>query len=258
VARVVHELNVPLSLIVGSLQTLEQYVTASLHYIGATRQPQVRDEDLTRLRTELDLDYLVGNAPALLEICREGTRRLTHVMQQLKVYSSQSTGLGLATRVDIRKVLRDAVSLARWGREVVPTVRCDLRDLAPVTGVAESLAQAFVNVVGNAFDAVAAVADPRVWVCARTDWLHGTTSPQRGWLEIRVGDNGSGIREPDRRRIFEPFFTTKSRRSGMGLGLAITKEIVESHGGTITLAAPTPRGTEFVIRLPAADQRATL
>jgi signal transduction histidine kinase len=258
VARVVHELNVPLSLIIGSLQTLDQYATASMHYIRATERQPRQGKALRRLRAELDLDYLVGHAPELLEICREGTRRLTHVIQQLKVYARDSTERDVPVCVDLRKVLRDAISLAGCGRDVVPNVECDLGDFARVAGSAESLAQAFVNVLGNAFDAVATVVEPTVWVSGCTDWPRAASVQRRGWVEVRIRDNGPGISDADRRRIFEPFFTTKSRRSGMGLGLAIAKEIVESHGGTIILAAPVSCGAEFVIRLPTGDESVAL
>ena len=67
-------------------------------------------------------------------------------------------------------------------------------------------------------------------------------------LEISVADSGRGIDEQTRQHLFEPFFTTK--RNGNGLGLAITQEIVEAHGGKIRCERRDPRGTRFVIELP--------
>lgn len=258
VAKAVHELNVPLSLVIGSLQTLEQYTTASARYIRASQQQSREDDTLSRLRRELSLDYLIGHAPALLEICREGTRRLTHVIRQLKVYSRNAVEQRLLAPLDVCKVLQDAISLARCGRDMVPEVRCGFFELPPVIGSADSLWQAFLNVTDNAFDAVATVAEPTVWVSANVVRAEAPTARSTACAEIRIRDNGPGVLDADRQRIFEPFCTTKLSRSGMGLGLAITKEIIESHGGSIMLAPSASSGAEFVIRLPIETDIAPL
>jgi two-component system, NtrC family, sensor kinase len=75
-----------------------------------------------------------------------------------------------------------------------------------------------------------------------------SVSPRAGGVEVVVADEGEGIDEASRERLFEPFFTTKSH--GTGLGLVVTREVVEAHGGTIHVETREPRGTQFVIRLP--------
>jgi signal transduction histidine kinase len=76
-----------------------------------------------------------------------------------------------------------------------------------------------------------------------------TTARVGDWAEVTVADTGSGI-PPDRlAAIFEDFVTTKRR--GLGLGLAISKRIVEQLGGTITVASEVDRGTAFTLRFPA-------
>jgi signal transduction histidine kinase len=66
------------------------------------------------------------------------------------------------------------------------------------------------------------------------------------WLE--VSDCGVGIQPGDRERIFQPFFTTKE--GGLGMGLSISRTIVESHGGRILVEPNQPRGTRFLVFLP--------
>ena len=68
------------------------------------------------------------------------------------------------------------------------------------------------------------------------------------WLRIR--DNGPGMSEEVRRRIFDPFYTTKS--DGTGLGLALSKKVVESHGGSLEVQADSSSGTEFLLTFPQA------
>jgi signal transduction histidine kinase len=69
-----------------------------------------------------------------------------------------------------------------------------------------------------------------------------------------VRDHGEGIAEKDRQRVFERFYQAQSRqhRGGMGLGLYISAQIVEMHGGTISYEAPEGEGSRFVVRLPAS------
>jgi len=250
IARVVHELNVPLSLISGSLEQLEQYTDASVRYIRAATEQRPADPQLGELRAELELDYLTKHALELVEICREGTRRLDHVVQQLRVYARNATLTARPVPIDVAGLLDEAINLASCSRDVQPRVERELPPLPCIDGAAESMSQAFINVLSNAFDAVATVPEPHVWVSACVDWGGDAEARRCGWIDVVIRDNGPGIAAAVRPRIFEAFFTTKAPRAGMGLGLAIAKEIIETHGGTIALAESDRPGTVFVIRLP--------
>jgi C4-dicarboxylate-specific signal transduction histidine kinase len=101
------------------------------------------------------------------------------------------------------------------------------------------MVQAMVNILQNAADAMAE-AEKRVLSIASR--LEGNA------IRILISDTGTGIAAANVRRIFEPFFTTKGER-GTGLGLFITKQVVEDHKGSITVETGS-RGTTFVISLP--------
>jgi len=110
-----------------------------------------------------------------------------------------------------------------------------------IVGDAEKLRQVFANILDNAIDAFPADTPDR-----RIDLF-----VENGVLErarVRVVDNGAGIPPEKIDRIFNPFFTTKEK--GTGLGMAISKKIVEAHEGTIDVVSEPGRGTEFVITLP--------
>jgi len=77
-----------------------------------------------------------------------------------------------------------------------------------------------------------------------------TAHADREWAYIEVADNGPGIPDAIRSRVFDPFFTTKPVGAGTGIGLAVSRGMVEAHGGSLSLAPPSGEGACFVIRLP--------
>ena len=72
----------------------------------------------------------------------------------------------------------------------------------------------------------------------------------RDVIQIQIQDTGAGIPKEKQTKVFEPFFTTKEVGKGTGLGLSISHEIVQKHGGTITLESQMGIGTTFTIRIP--------
>jgi signal transduction histidine kinase len=81
-------------------------------------------------------------------------------------------------------------------------------------------------------------------------WLSAAASDDGKQLELRVRDDGCGIAPEILPQIFEPFLTTKETGHGVGLGLAISRSIVERHGGRIEAQSELGRGTTFMVHLP--------
>jgi signal transduction histidine kinase len=102
-------------------------------------------------------------------------------------------------------------------------------------------------VVVNASNAIADVKTRE----RETGQIIVTTRRDGDWVEMRVGDTGTGIPEAVRSRIFTPFFTTKEVGRGTGQGLAIAHTVVvKKHGGTLDFETEEGKGTTFIIRLP--------
>ena len=106
-----------------------------------------------------------------------------------------------------------------------------------VRGDREMLRQVLLNIIGNGYQAMPDGGRLTVSVTAVD-----------GSVQMKVGDTGVGMSAETQQRLFEPFFTTKPR--GVGLGLAVTKRIVEAHHGTISVSSEEGHGTEFSVLLP--------
>ena len=112
-----------------------------------------------------------------------------------------------------------------------------------VRGDADQLRRIVINLVGNGIDAMTEAQSERPQLdVSMGENLAGTE------VWVRVKDNGGGIPDELREKIFSPFVTSKS--GGTGLGLPITKKLVEGHGGTIELVTEPEQGTEFVLTIP--------
>jgi signal transduction histidine kinase len=162
-------------------------------------------------------------------------RRIAHLLKFAKEEDYAMAPVNLASVVDAALTqLRGKLDAARVAavRNYItgPTVVAD----------AEKLKQVFANVLDNAIDAFDGVPENR-----RVEVFieNGGSS-----AVVRVRDNGSGIPADKLGRIFNPFFTTKEK--GTGLGMAISKKIVEAHAGAMDVTSEVGRGTEFVVSLP--------
>jgi signal transduction histidine kinase len=141
--------------------------------------------------------------------------------------------------------------------------RVELPDeLPPVLGDLAQLAECFVNLLDNAYDAIKMKREKlQVEDFRGMLWVKGHTAEEGGrtWVVVEVLDNGIGVPEKQVVSLFVPFFTTKATANkGTGLGLYVIKKVLEAHGGTIAVASTYEVGTTFTIRLPAARSKGAL
>jgi two-component system sensor histidine kinase HydH len=125
------------------------------------------------------------------------------------------------------------------------SVDIDLQDGVVVDGDGEQLHQMALNLMLNAIQASQAGSTIRVSLIKRN--IKG--------VQLVIADTGAGIEDSDMERIFEPFFTTKA--SGAGLGLAVVKDIVDSHSGEIAIESEVGRGTTVTVTLPHTQPGST-
>lgn len=166
--------------------------------------------------------------------------RIQAILRELVTFSrpaSEERG-----RVSVREVVDEALGIAKFykggkNRQISADVPADL---PPLTGVRDQLVQVVFNLVLNAIDATGK--GGRIAVAAAVADRHVT---------LTVADDGHGIEPAAVPRLFRPYFTTK--RHGTGLGLFVTRRIVEAHGGTVDVTSAVGRGATFTVTLPVAE-----
>ena len=191
--------------------------------------------------SQIDLEYILTNIPDLLKRSREGMQRIQQIVSDLREFSRQDSSPEMQSGVDINAGIQSALNIlsGRAKRDGVE-VRSELSPLPPITAQPTKISQVVLNLVANAIDA--SLAGRAVTV--------RTAPTEEGGVEIRVTDNGSGIRPEILEKIFDPFFTTKPLGQGPGLGLSISHGIIAEHGGTIRVESEVGKGTSFIVRLP--------
>lgn len=226
VANVSHDLRTPLTVIQGFSQAILDSATESperaatvIHDEAARMSRMVQDLlDLARLESgQLQMTYAQVNPELLLQT----------VAGRFALYAESQN---IMLKIDIDD------------------------DLPVITGDGDRLAQVLTNLVDNALKHTPA---------GGTVTLSGTYVEQNGAVELAVSDTGKGIPQEDLSRIFERFYqvdkarTRDKHRKGAGLGLAISKEIVSAHGGSIHAESVVGLGSRFVVRLPTSRETAS-
>ncbi|PXX80292.1 sensor histidine kinase [Rivihabitans pingtungensis] len=242
VAGVAHELNNPISFVLGNAHAMQRYGRHLGEYLNAVHA-EAASPAVQALRKRLRIDAILADLPSLIEGLMEGAERSAAIVDGLKRFSA--TDRGGAERFDLADAVRRS---AHWVEKAAPAhvqLLLDAPD-APVMlcGAAGRIQQVLINLVQNAVDATAHHPAPRVSV---------RLTEADGWATVTVADNGPGLSPEVQQRLFEPFFTTKPVGEGTGLGLSISFGIVEQHGGQLRADNAPEGGARFTLRLPLAN-----
>jgi len=229
-ASVAHEINNPASFISINVQTLRSC------------WPSV-ERVLDQTATEPDrrrADSLSKEMPALLDEMEEGVQRIRRITSELRAFSRM--GGSETSPVDVETVLQKAMRMC--SSRTKPMVDIHVLPSASTPKVmadALKLEQVFVNLILNACDAMEECPVRRLDISIEQDGDR---------LRIRFQDSGPGVPEDKRDSIFLPFFTTKPVGKGTGLGLHISRNLVEECRGTLLLVSPEGSGARFEVCLP--------
>lgn len=222
---------------------------AALHTLSAGVAHELRnplsamDLNLHLLEEELqEQGPLKRRTAHYLQILNAECRRLSAILDNFMKFARPSS---IDTHeVDVHRVIEHIVALMQLEAQEhrIHLEHTIEKDLPPVLGDETQISQVLVNVVVNAFHALAegGCCDITATTC---------TADGKRWVEITVRDTGVGIPEEALPRLFDPFYTTKP--SGSGLGLAIAYRIMQDHGGLISVSSAPATGTSVALRFPA-------
>jgi len=209
-----------------------------LHQIKNPLQSVVLNADI------LQDDRMAGDPETRREVCGSivnESQRLVDMLDELSAYASGAP----------RKLSRNPLRLDRLIAQVArqepregSAVALRVEELPPTVVIGDPyyLCQVFENLIRNAREAMEGMPGGRIDVSLQV---------RGGTAEVRVMDNGPGISPDLAAGLFEPFVSSKGK--GMGLGLAICREIVEGHGGQLDLDMTEAPGATFLVRLPVSD-----
>jgi PAS domain S-box-containing protein len=170
-----------------------------------------------------------------------GVARIASITQSLRSFAKDDANA--EGPVDLELVLALALKMVDNDLRYAARLVRDLAPIPPVVGNAARLEQVFVNVLINAIKALPPAP-------AKPHEIHVTTRRAGDRVMVEIRDTGCGIAESLRGRIFEPFFTTRDVGHGMGLGLSVSKTIVEKLGGDIEVDSIENVGTTVRVHLP--------
>ena len=218
-----HELNTPLGAALNNAQAARRFMA---------RMPDAPGSEEVK---------------ACLDDIAVDVRRARTVLQRIR--GALRLGTAHEARLDLAGVIHDAVRLIEVeARDRGISISVDAPDgLPPVSGDGGQLVQVVLNLLMNAIDALGSMPPEHRRISVRAEAVGDGVA-------IDVVDTGPGIAPSQMSRVFEPFFTTKA--GGLGLGLAISRSIVEAHGGRLKAAAGPDGGTAFQVFLPARPRLA--
>jgi signal transduction histidine kinase len=245
-AEIAHEINNPASFVISNLSVMIEYVRSIGEYLALmhenvrTRAPQLSD-DLARLSTDYEINFLQEDLDELLRRSLNGMQRIHQIVQDLRFFSHDADGE--PGWINIERMLETTLSLVKYEAKFRAHFNLDFCGDSEIFSDANRLSQVFLNILVNAIHSIEAGA-------ADKNRIGVTTRREERSVVVTISDTGSGIDPEVMQRIFEPFYTTKQRGEGSGLGLSISRDIVQSLGGQISVTSAVGEGSSFVIRLP--------
>lgn len=241
-AGVAHEINNPIGFIKSNLGILQQNLNEIAQFIAAVEDrisaESINKKQFSDLVEQYDIDYLKQDCQEIIEDNQAGVVRISEIVASLKNFSHM--GETDMSEVDINACIHTALKIAKNSIDSQHQLKIELDDELPfIHGNQGELQQVFINLMVNAGQAMVS---PGV--------LTISSLMQDKQVLIAVSDTGMGMNEQTKNKLFTPFFTTKPVGEGTGLGLSVSRSIVEAHRGDILVDSEIGKGTTMTVVLP--------
>jgi PAS domain S-box-containing protein len=256
VAGIAHEINNPVNFIHGNIPHIKEYFGELVTLLDLYQQhypnpvPEVAD-----YIEAVEVDYLLEDLEKILQSFQIGSKRIQQIVMSLRTFSrldeADKKDVDIHAGIDSTVLILQHRLKAKPDRQEIQLIR-QYGDLPQVECYPSQLNQVFMNLIGNAIDALDQEIVQKGWSDQQEKpSITLVTEQQDGQAIIRIRDNGPGIPAPHQAKLFDPFFTTKPIGKGTGLGLSISHQIVtEKHGGKLQCRSALDQGTEFQVMIP--------
>lgn len=235
-AGVAHEINNPIGFMASNLKTAQTYLD-DFKVFSEELSKETNVDELTRIWVEMGLDNVIKDFHVMMEETIDGATRIANIVRDLKGFSNVDGNEEGMT--DINECIRKVCNIVSGEYSRQTKWKQEFGDIPLILCRAGQLGQAFLNILLNADQAV-----------MNSGKITIQTSYENHRIYIRVIDTGIGIENQILNRVFEPFFTTRDVGEGAGLGLTVSRDIVRSHGGEISIESMPGTGTTVIIWLP--------
>lgn len=228
---------------VTRVSMMGQLATALTHELNQPLGAILRNAEAAEIYLQNDKPNLKEVRAILTDIRRDDKRAGNVIDRMRSLFKRQRLTSGT---LDLRDLVEDTMAMARPDASVRQVkLKVEMPpNLPPAQGDRVHVQQVLLNLILNGMDAMNAI--PK----SRRSLVVTVSETKRNNLQVRVTDCGIGVAPDNAARIFDPFFTTKS--DGMGMGLAISRTIIEAHGGEIWMESSATEGTTFTFILPPA------
>ncbi len=259
VAGVAHEINNPVNFMYGNIAYIQDYVKEIFYILSLYRQYYPEPALEIKQQSEaVELDYILDDLPKILDSMKMGGERIREIVLSLKIFARQDGNQMKATNIheglDSTLMILQNRLKNQPNHPAVKVIKNYSSSLPLVECFGGEMNQVFMNILANAIDAIEENSQFKTLeelkqnpnqITIETEVVEGHK------IAIHIIDNGGGMNEETMKSLFQPFFTTKPPGKGTGIGLSISRQIVEEkHHGTLRCQSTLGSGTEFIIEIP--------
>ncbi|MGQ4645922.1 response regulator [Lyngbya aestuarii] len=267
VAGIAHEINNPINFISGNLYYVHSYFHNLLSLVQIYQEiypnpcPQI-----LQCQDEMEFNFLKEDWQSLINSMQIGAERISQLILSLRRFSqldnSNLKSTNIQEEIDNILMLLQYRLSAVENRPEIQVIK-QYNQLPKITCYTSQLNQVFMNLLSNAIEALDEKAQdkgaifqepPTITISTEVVTNNNTFLPTSNVVAIQIADNGCGINQEAQQQIFDPFFTTKPLGNGMGLGLAISYQIVvDTHKGDIRCISFPGKGTQMIVEIPTSN-----
>lgn len=253
VAGITHEINTPLAFAKSNITLIKEEfkedferIKVFYHLVKDKIIPKETDEELIESAEEVE-EYLEDDTQQeMIDYVDKGLDSVSNLVLSLKNYSRVDRPN--EDVINLNQNLDDTLLIANSAIKQIVTIEKKYGDIPDIECSPSQINQVIMNILMNAIQAIEekkAISDKDYQGIITLE-----TGTEKEFVFLKMKDNGIGLKKGTKKQIFDPMFTTKEVGKGMGMGLSLSKQIIDNHQGTMMVESKENEGCTFIIKLP--------